>query len=146
IAEKQVDHDFWGRPEEMTMNRTAFKVTTDAPGSDVAGAVSAALSAASIMFADLDPVYANQLLNHSKQLLHFADKYRGLYAESFPDISQAIYISGTQYEDEIAWAAIWLYKATYEEEYLNKTESMLPTMRKGRSWAFGWSQVDAGVH
>ncbi|XP_077863410.1 endoglucanase E-4-like [Saccoglossus kowalevskii] len=146
IAKKSVDHEYWGRPEEMTMNRTSFKVTTETPGSDVAGEVSAALAAASIIFADSDPDYANQLLNESKELFDFADNYRGLYADSFPDINEAIYISGSKYEDEIAWAAIWLYKATGEEVYLNKTENEIPNMTGGRSWAFAWSQVDAGVH
>ncbi|XP_077869188.1 endoglucanase E-4-like [Saccoglossus kowalevskii] len=146
IAKKSVDHGYWGRPEEMTMNRTSFKVTTETPGSDVAGEVSAALAAASIIFADSDPDYANQLLDESKELFHFADNYRGFYKDSFPDISEAIYISGSKYEDEIAWAAIWLYKATGEEVYLNKSENEIPNMIGGRSWAFGWSQVDAGVH
>lgn len=44
------DHSFWGRPEDMTMARPAYKVTTSKPGSDVAGNTAAALAAGSIVF------------------------------------------------------------------------------------------------
>ena len=50
VADAEVDHSYWGRPEEMTMPRPSFKVTTSKPGSDVAGETAAALAAASIAF------------------------------------------------------------------------------------------------
>ena len=43
-------------------------------GSDVAGEVSAALAAASLLFADDDPQYADKLLSHAEQAIHMINK------------------------------------------------------------------------
>jgi hypothetical protein len=32
VGLSELDHDFWGRPEEMTMERPAFKIDTSNPG------------------------------------------------------------------------------------------------------------------
>ena len=45
LGDGGLDHAFWGRPEEMTMARPAFRITADAPGSDLAGKTAAALAA-----------------------------------------------------------------------------------------------------
>lgn len=45
-----VDHEYWGRAEDMTMDRPAFKITAKNPGSDLAAECSAALSSASLAF------------------------------------------------------------------------------------------------
>ncbi|XP_070565202.1 endoglucanase E-4-like [Ptychodera flava] len=145
IADKDLDHGYWGRPEDMTMERPAYQVNTSVPGSDVAGDTSAALAAASIVFRDHDPDYADLLLNESRVLFDFADNYRGYFRECLPD-GKGIYVSGSNYHDEIAWAAIWLYKATGESYYLNRSEDIYVNMTNGRPWAFGWSIADAGVH
>ena len=50
VGNGDLDHAYWGRPEDMTMNRPAYSVTTSAPGSDVAGETAAALAAGSIAF------------------------------------------------------------------------------------------------
>ena len=44
------DHSFWGRPEDMHMNRPAFKINAGKPGSDVAGSTAAALAIGSTVF------------------------------------------------------------------------------------------------
>ena len=53
-------------------------------GSDLAAEVSAALSAASMLFAATDFQYAQLLISHAKQLFNFADVYRGKYHYSVP--------------------------------------------------------------
>ncbi|XP_006813667.1 uncharacterized protein LOC100373202 [Saccoglossus kowalevskii] len=148
IGTVSLDHTYWGRPEEMTMDRPAFRINSTSPGSDVAGATAAALAASSMVFADTDPDYAALLLNESRELFEFADTERGFYRDSFFDseIGDLIYTSGSKYNDEISWAAIWLYKATGEEIYLNKSVTELENMASGRPWSFAWAQVDAGVH
>ncbi|VDI42133.1 Hypothetical predicted protein [Mytilus galloprovincialis] len=37
VGDGNLDHNFSGRPEDMTMARPSFKNTSDKPGSDVAG-------------------------------------------------------------------------------------------------------------
>jgi hypothetical protein len=32
VGLSELDHDFWGRPEDMTMERPAFKIDTSRPG------------------------------------------------------------------------------------------------------------------
>lgn len=42
----------------MKMNRPAFKIDTENPGSEIAGEAAAALAAASILFRADDPTYS----------------------------------------------------------------------------------------
>lgn len=46
----------------------AYVVTAEAPGSDVAGAMSAALGASYVVFKKRDPAYAAKLLEGAKRL------------------------------------------------------------------------------
>ena len=50
VGDGHVDHAYWGRPEDMTMTRPAFKITPQKPGSDLAAETAAALAASSIVF------------------------------------------------------------------------------------------------
>ena len=53
VGDGHVDHAFWGRPEDMTMARPAFKIDANNPGSDLAGETAAAMAAGSILFKDI---------------------------------------------------------------------------------------------
>ena len=48
--------------------------------------------------------------------------------------------------DELAWGAAWMYKATGEEEYLNKAKDFFDSndMCNSNLW-FGWDNKKAGV-
>lgn len=45
-----LDHAYWGRPENMTMDRPAYKIDTANPGRDLAGEVAAAFTASYLVF------------------------------------------------------------------------------------------------
>nr|AGP76434.1 endo-beta-1,4-glucanase 1 [Sphaerotermes sphaerothorax] len=122
VGEGDLDHAFWGRPEDMTMWRPAYKIDASNPGSDLAGETAAALAAASIVFKALDPSYSNDLLTHAKQLFDFANNYRGKYSDSITDASS--FYTSCDYRDELVWAAAWLYRATNDSTYLNTAESL----------------------
>ena len=122
VGDADADHAYWGPPETMTMKRPAFKIDKDHPGSDLAGEAAAALAAASILFKEDNPEYSKTLLEHAKQLFEFADKYRGRYTDSVPE-SQKFYKSESGYEDELVWAAAWLYRATEDPHMLEKAET-----------------------
>ena len=66
----------------MTIARPSFKIDAQNPGSDLAGEAAASLAAASMVFADSDPTYSADLLQHARDLLTFADTYRGKYSDS----------------------------------------------------------------
>ena len=50
VGEAGKDHSFWGRPEDMTMDRPAYKIDESHPGSDVAAETAAAFAASYMVF------------------------------------------------------------------------------------------------
>ena len=82
VGNGYTDHAYWGRPEDMTMERPAYKIDTDNPGSDLAAETAAAFASASLLFKDSDPDYSAELLTHAIEMYDFADNYRGKYSDS----------------------------------------------------------------
>lgn len=111
VGDGDTDHTCWQRPEDMTTSRQAFRIDPQNPGSDLAGETAAAMAAASMVFRTTYPGYANLLLEHSKQLFEFADKYRGKYDASIT-VARNYYGSFSGYGDELLWAAAWLFEIT----------------------------------
>jgi len=124
IGDGYEDHAYWGRPEEMTMTRPSFKITEDAPGSDLAGETAAALAAGALYFHMRGQAeYSSQCLAHAKTLFKFADEHRGTYVDSITQAAD-FYNSWNGYHDELVWAAAWLAKATQDQEYSDKAVSL----------------------
>ncbi|XP_057967918.1 endoglucanase-like [Malania oleifera] len=125
VGDGNEDHQCWERPEDMDTPRTLYKITSSKPGTEAAAEASAALAAASIVFKRVDSKYSANLLTQSKSLFNFADKFRGSYQASCP-----FYCSYSGFQDELLWAAAWLYKASGDANYLNYVSSNQ-----------GWSQA-----
>ncbi|KZV31766.1 endoglucanase 6-like [Dorcoceras hygrometricum] len=146
VGDGNTDHNCWQRPEDMTTSRAAYKIDPSHPCSDLAGETAAAMAAASIVFRRYNPSYSAELLKHGHQLFDFADKYRGKYDSSIT-IAQKCYRSISGYDDELLWAAAWLYKATNNKYYLNYLGDNGDSLG-GTYWAmteFGWDVKYAGV-
>ncbi|CAM6008982.1 unnamed protein product [Sphagnum balticum] len=146
VGDGYSDHACWMRPEDMTTPRGAYQINASHPGSDLAGETAAAMAAASIVFQDLDPTYSANLLSHARQLFSFADTYRGKYSDSIT-IVDSFYESWSGYDDELLWAAVWLYDATGDQSYLqyliNNAASLGGT---GNAMdQFSWDNKYAGV-
>lgn len=135
------DHAYWGSAESMTMDRPAYKVDRNNPGSDLAGETAAALAAASIVFKSTNTKYSNKLLTNAKQLYDFADTYRGKYSDSIPDATN-YYNSWSGYDDELAWGAAWLTKAG-ESGYLSKAKAAYKGVNK--QWTQSWDNKSYGA-
>merc|ERR1711962_1801930 len=120
VGNGDIDHAYPGRPETMSVSRPAYILTSSKPGSDCAAESAAALASASILFASSDLSYSAELLKHAEELFAFADTYRGIYSNSIPDASK--FYNSDRYEDELIWAAAWLYKATKDSAYLTTEE------------------------
>ncbi|MEJ6951308.1 glycoside hydrolase family 9 protein [Natronospora cellulosivora (SeqCode)] len=130
VGDGIADHAWWGPAEaveaEMTdpnspmQARPAYKVTLDSPGSAVVAETAAALSSASLIFADSDPDYSAKLLSHAEQLFEFADITRS--DEGYTE-AENFYKSWSGFYDELTWAAAWLYLATEDQYYLDMAES-----------------------
>ncbi|PIA49033.1 hypothetical protein AQUCO_01300114v1 [Aquilegia coerulea] len=170
VGDGTSDHYCWQRPEDMTTDRHAYRIDVNNPGSDLAGETAAAMASASIVFRHFNPSYASELLSHAKQvplsilfnmflrhflrfricflvmLFEFADKYRGKYDSSIR-IARGYYQSYSGYDDELLWAAVWMYQATNDQYYLDYLGNNGDSMG-GTGWAmteFGWDVKYAGV-
>ncbi|KAF4348839.1 hypothetical protein CsatB_019963 [Cannabis sativa] len=145
VGNPEADHKCWERPEDMVEKRPLTQVNSTSPGSDVAGETAAALASASLVFKKSNPTYSSNLLKHAKQLFAFADKYRGSYSVSIPEVQT--YYNSTGYGDELLWAASWLFHATGDHSYLDYV-----TGDNGQEFAnfgsptwFSWDNKLAGV-
>ncbi|WVZ72841.1 hypothetical protein U9M48_021240 [Paspalum notatum var. saurae] len=146
VGDGDSDHDCWMRPEDMTTSRRAYRLDPQNPGSELAGETAAAMAAASLVFRRSNPGYANQLLQHSKQLFDFADTYRGRYDSSIT-VARRYYASSSGYGDELLWAAAWLYQATDDGRYLDYLANNADALG-GTGWSinqFGWDVKYPGV-
>nr|AMH40364.1 glycoside hydrolase family 9 [Extatosoma tiaratum] len=141
VGSGNVDHAYWGRPEDMTEARPAYKITASKPGSDLAAETAAAFAAASLVFKSSNPTYANVLLKHAKQMYEFGYKYRGLFSDSITD-SKCCYTS-THYEDELVWGAAWLYRATGDKTYLKYVDALWDKVKS--MYGFDWDQKFGGA-
>ncbi|CAK9180264.1 unnamed protein product, partial [Ilex paraguariensis] len=146
VGDGDTDHYCWQRPEDMTTSRQAYKIDENNPGSDLAGETAAAMAAAAIVFKKTNPHYAHLLLHHAQQLFEFGDKYRGTYDRSV-GVVKSYYASVSGYMDELLWAALWLYKATDNEEYLKYAINKAHCFG-GIGWSiteFSWDVKYAGL-
>ena len=146
------DHAWWGPAEVMQMARPSYRITTACPGSDLAGETAAAMAAASIAFRPTDATYANTLLAHARQLYTFADTYRGKYSDCITDAA-SFYNSWSGYHDELVWGALWLYRATNEQAYLDKAQSYYANLSnqqqtsiKSYKWTIAWDDKSYGAY
>ncbi|ODN41731.1 glycoside hydrolase family 9 protein [Piscirickettsia litoralis] len=149
---------FWGAAEVMQMARPAYRINTENPGSDLAAETAAALASMYLVLKRAGgdyAVYAEQkeLLRHAKELFDFANQYRGKYSDSIRDAAQ-FYRSWSGYEDELVWAALWLYKATGEAHYLTYAENNYNNLLdedhngiQGRTaWTHAWDDKSYGSY
>jgi len=139
------DHSWWGRPEDMTMNRPCWAISESCPGSDLAGETAASLASAAILFEGEDDAYSQKCLSHAKTLYAFAMNKKGAYHNCITDAGN-FYKSWSGYWDELAWAAAWLYKATGDEKYRKDADSIMTS--HGLLTApneFSWDKKTAGA-
>lgn len=135
------DHAYWGAPESQSPDRPTRSVADrNHPASDVCGETSAALSLMHLNYMDTDPGYAAKCLSAAKELYRMGKENRG-YGEI-----QSDYISGSFYDD-LAWAALWLYKAEQDGQYLKDAEEFI--VRKNKysdnplitEWILCWDDI-----
>ncbi len=143
VGDGALDHAFWGAPEDMTMDRPTFAITADNPGTEVTAETAAAMAASSILLRDAgQTAYADELLAAAQKLYAFAETYQGNYAEAIPEVED-FYNSWSGYSDELAWGANWLYQATGDTSYLEKSEAYYNS--PSYSWTINWDNKYHGL-
>ncbi len=147
VGDGNIDHGFWYPPEFINYEYPSYKVDKDHPGSEVTGEVAATLAATSILFKEEDPSYSQLCLKHAIELYDFADEYRGDYTTSVPAVSMFYGTQPDGYFDELEWAALWLYRATGEEKYLQKFETLAAGDKVYSTWdkPINWEDKYGGV-
>ncbi|XP_021277531.1 endoglucanase 16 [Herrania umbratica] len=137
VGDPVKDHECWVRPENMKTPRTVLQINASAPGTEIAAETAAAMAASSMVFRGIDRAYARRLLNKAKLLFEFAKSHKGTYDGECP-----FYCSYSGYNDELLWAAAWLYHATFKPTYLQyiKEEAVSAVVDE-----FNWDLKFAGV-
>ena len=152
VGNGQIDHTYWLPPEYITYKYPSYQVNAVNPGTEVSAETAAALAAASILFKEVDSSYSETLLKHAKEIYDFADKYRGDYTKAVP--AQDFYATFSGYNDELAWGAAWLYRATGDENYHDKFkqiadaqyESWDPKKYPGATSPISWDDKRPGCY
>lgn len=143
VGNADADHSFWGPPQDMAMARPTYTCTSENRCSEVAGEMSAALASGSILFRDSNSTYADLLLDKAKKIYNYAQTYQGNNGYT---AANGFYSSYSGYNDELAWAAVWLYKATKDADYLTEAKSYASKAADGRYWSQSWDNVSDGVN
>lgn len=150
VGKASLDHDWWGPAEVMPMARPSYKIDESCPGSDLAGETAAAMAASSMVFKETDANYAKTLLRHAQELFQFAEEYKGIYSDCITEAQDFYKSSG--YNDELVWAAGWLYRATGDQEYLSKAEKYYDNLTenandiKPYNWTHTWDDKSYGAY
>ncbi|EGG16343.1 putative glycoside hydrolase [Cavenderia fasciculata] len=133
------EHNVWNNPWEIDQAaRKSYKITTAAPGTDMAMEAAAALAATSIVYKSIDPTYSATCLAHAKSLYNFGKTYKGKYSDSLPE--RKLYPS-SGYDDEMVWASAWMYIATAEQTYATDATANFNAYLKSKSFTDLWSAV-----
>ncbi|TYQ15557.1 UNVERIFIED_CONTAM: endoglucanase Cel9M [Acetivibrio alkalicellulosi] len=119
VSDGQIDHTYWGAPEEQTGPRPVPYVADESnPASDVLGLTSAALTKMYLNYKNIDADYANECLRVAKELYQMGKNNPGHY-------KLGAYYRSNSFWDDLAWAATWLYVAENDNSYLPEIDSYL---------------------
>ena len=143
VGNGRIDHAWWGPAEQMTMERPAYAITAENPGTEVTAQTAAGLaSSAMVLLENGDVAGAATMIDAAESLFAFSEAYRGTYTDAIPD-AEAFYGSYSGYMDELAWAATWLFEATGKASYLQKAKEYYTP--SGQYWAMNWDDQSMGT-
>lgn len=130
------DHWSWEAPEGQTIKRPAFFAYEKNFGTEQAMQCAAGLAGTAFNLKDIDKKYSDKCLEYAKALYNFGMKYKGSTANH----NGYFYASTNGYDDDIAWAQVWMYIATGEQAYLEQAKNA--NINDG--WIHSWDKVWGG--
>uniref|UniRef100_A0A0R0EDN2 cellulase n=1 Tax=Glycine max TaxID=3847 RepID=A0A0R0EDN2_SOYBN len=157
MGDSKADFKYYGPPElyerYVGSVRPVSYTGPTAPASEVSAEAAAALAAASLAFNATDPMYAANLVQHASQLFDLASLYPGSFMTSKdPGLkTHAKLYPSTGFHDELAWAAVWLFKATQDGTFLTAAMALFnESQTDGNSeccgyGTFSWDTKSPGV-
>ncbi len=157
------DHAFWVPAEVIDQHtrddRVSAKIDLNCKGPDLASETAAAMAASALVFQPDDSSYANELIRHARELYDLAlatvgtDGKENGYANCITDAKDFYNSNFGLYWDEMAWGALWLYRATGDNQYLTRFNEFYPLMGTEENseepvftWGQGWNDKAYGVY
>ena len=147
------DHQWWGSAE-VYMRKYKLTSGDDARPYDLITATSttsqmaAAMAAGYIAFKGENPTLAESYLEHAKSLFELSDKTRSNDDQGV----QKSYYPASDFFDDLFYAANWLYRATGEQQYLDKCDEYIPQLatesqstERKYTWGFCWDDALQGA-
>lgn len=160
IGNDGFDHKWYGSPEVYMRKYNLDYQTEERPYDNITctttvAEMAASLAAGYLVFKDTDSAAAESYLEHAKSLFVLADE---TWSNDDMGVQKTYYNtmnnSGTDnFVDDLFWAALWLYKATGDQSYLDICEEkyipIFPkesqsTMNK-YTWGLCWDDKSQGV-
>ncbi|KAF9188608.1 hypothetical protein BGZ51_000471 [Haplosporangium sp. Z 767] len=122
VGVSEVDNNYWGPDTRIPLPRNSFQVNNTHPGTDVMADAAAAFASCSMLYRDKlnDTAYANLLQTHADSLFQLAETAmpQQVYQTVVP-AATCCYAS-SDFVDELAWGAAWMYKLTKNSLYAQK--------------------------
>ncbi|KAL1921026.1 uncharacterized protein VTP21DRAFT_11661 [Calcarisporiella thermophila] len=150
VGDLKRDHDYFGDDTNIPQPRPIYKITADKPGTDAAASAAAAFAASSIVFQNTDADYSKSLLNHAIELFEFAETAPyALYHNSLPTKDSQEAYGSSQFEDDLVWGALWLYRATNDTAYKQKASDYFDRFSAklaGKNNPMDWDDKTGGVY
>lgn len=156
VGDPSVDHSYWGPPElqkSENYNRPIHYASASSPASDMCASAAAALALMYLNYKEINYNYAQLCLLTAIDLYYFGVQYRGA------GNTGGYYNQGYD-EDDLSWAAVWLFVATGDIKYIRHIDSfdingrytgymkkIIPTTANSwlNIWVHSWDNVWAGV-
>lgn len=135
VGEGNSDHSYWGAPESQTTARPSYFATAQTPATDITSLAAAALAAD----------YAN---TGDSESLKYA---KALYSFTYNSPNKAVgddrgtFYDSQNYNDDLAYAAAWLYTATNDSTYLSQAEGLMGNaVYDVPYWVYCWDNTWSG--
>ncbi len=141
VGDGDIDHAYWQAPEIDEMFRRGWFATEEMPSTDVVAAAAASLAVNYMNFKDEDPEYAAENLKYAKALFDFA---KNTSVKEVNNDGPKGYYASLKWQDDYCWAAVWLYLATKDEQYLTETWKYFDYYAPS-CWTHCWNDVWAGT-
>src|SRR6185503_5249483 len=143
VGDGNVDHGFWGAPENQTGSRPVIVASPSAPASDILGQHAAALALMSINYRSTDATYANRCLAAARELFDMGRTNLGRGSDG----GGGSFYRSTSHFDDLAWAAIWLNIATGDSSFLAPVDGWISQPNDTadnpykKRWTMAWDDM-----
>ena len=135
VGNGNTDHDYWGAPENQSSREGQYYFTSDSnPCVDVLCESAAALAIHAVNYSD------GKALTYAEKLFAYADQQISMGRTGLSISDPGNLYASSNYEDDYALAAAWLYKATGNDTYKQKYDQKFGSATNP-NWSLCWNNV-----